>query len=371
MKALHASCPNCGAARLLDSHRRVTDCDFCGVRLAVEIEGENPRFWLKPGVVRERAKLEILRALKDPLMPSDMWKSTRLLSVELMFVPFNRVSARKIGLMTVNKLAEQDGEQYPGQLMMEAPEKDSKVILSCFNTSAPATELPGWGLEDIDIEKALEDPETVVETLRAAELQKMGEVFEVTKTPESLVRDSVRVVGTRELSVDVKIVPFDTAVYFYPVWLVRYSYRGAAYRATVDGMGGGILRMRAPQSNRHRIPLMLAILAVLSWPVSRFTHYALEKQEASSAIAGLGATMYFMTLAWPFTVAVLSVIMFVLYLSWMNYRYPGEVVITPSGKQVEKLGRPAQTLFEKIFERLDDMMENQLRSARRRFNRWE
>ncbi len=371
MKAFHASCPNCGAAIILDSQRRVSDCDFCGVRLAVEIDGECPRFWIKPRVVRERAKLEILRAMKDPLMPSDMGKVTRLHSVSLMFAPFNRVSARKIGSLTANKLVSLSDDQYSNPLSVETPEKDTKVIFNCFSTSAPATELPGWGLEEIDIEKALEDPCTEVETFKASELQKLGEVFEVTRTQESLVKDSVRLAGTRELSVDVKVVPFDSAVYFYPVWLVRFSYKGAAYKATVDGVGGGILRMKAPQSNRHRIPLMLTILAVFSWPASRFTHYALEKHEASSAIAGLGAMMYFMTLAWPLTVAVFSVIMFVLYLSWMNYRYPGEVVITPAGRQVEKLGRPAQTLFEKMFEKLDEMMQNQLRSTRKRNGWWE
>jgi hypothetical protein len=41
-------------------------------------------------------------------------------------------------------------------------------------------------------------------------------------------------------------VPRKMSVIYYPIWVVRYSYRDRMYVVTVDGVGGQILSGRAP-----------------------------------------------------------------------------------------------------------------------------
>jgi hypothetical protein len=51
---------------------------------------------------------------------------------------------------------------------------------------------------------------------------------------------------------------------------------------------------------------------------------------------------------------------------WMNYRYPGEVVVTPGGREVEKIGKPAVTWFDRLFEWVDDSFQKMARRAAQR-----
>jgi len=54
------------------------------------------------------------------------------------------------------------------------------------------------------------------------------------------------------------------ALIYYPLWSLRYRYRGRLYEMVVDGRNGEIHAARAPADNRRRIALFLGTYALLA-----------------------------------------------------------------------------------------------------------
>ncbi|MBI5525387.1 MAG: hypothetical protein HY897_03565 [Deltaproteobacteria bacterium] len=354
MKAIHANCPNCGASLMLEPDSRITTCGFCNARLLVEIENFAPLRWFAPAVSREDATLAIRRVLKDPLMPADVTKLAALDSVTLAFVPFHLFRARRVGVMTT---VETKGADSPVRAA------DTRVLFNPVSACSIATDVSGWGLDRLDLEKVVEDPRFPARPYRAAELQKMGEVFAPTRPSERFVADRTRTFETRDTTITARLLPDEVSVWYYPVWLVRYTYRGSVFRASVDALNGEVLFVRAPQSNRHRLPPMLAILALLSMPAASLVRYVLESERPMESAT---AVSYVVIVTWPLVFGILSMFLLVVYLTWMNYRYPGEVVVTPGGREIEKLGKPSATWVERLFEKVDLVTQRWLAAMRRK-----
>jgi hypothetical protein len=57
------------------------------------------------------------------------------------------------------------------------------------------------------------------------------------------------------------IVPGDLRVIFYPIWVVRYSYKERVYFATVDGITGNAMSGRAPSNALLRSAMLAGGLA--------------------------------------------------------------------------------------------------------------
>jgi DNA-directed RNA polymerase subunit RPC12/RpoP len=387
VKAIHANCPRCGAAILLEGERRLSRCEFCGSKVLVEVKDAVPTYWFKPVLDRESAKRTVFRALDDSAMPSDIRRHALPESFSLAFVPFYVFSGKRVGLLTTNDAAEAiTGSRDSGFLSMtfvhrtmlnpaegvtglaehmgiDPPVVDSKVLYNSFSTSGIATDLPGWGLDKLNVDAILESNAASREIYSAAELQKLGEVYEVTRSSERFISEKTRIAETKEVSVKLKILAESTAVHYHPVWLCRYSYRGMVYKATVDAMTGTLLLLRAPQSDRMRLPVMLAILAALAWPASKLAAYVARSNRPGAYATAIGSLMMF---AWPLTMTIALVVLLVLYLSWMNYRYPGELVITPDRREVEKVGKPAESWVDRLFEKLDVYFQEMIKASARR-----
>jgi hypothetical protein len=52
------------------------------------------------------------------------------------------------------------------------------------------------------------------------------------------------------------------AIVYYPVWVVRYTYRGRAYQVVIDGDSGKVLYGKAPGNTWYRAAALVAGMAV-------------------------------------------------------------------------------------------------------------
>jgi hypothetical protein len=55
-----------------------------------------------------------------------------------------------------------------------------------------------------------------------------------------------------------------SALIYYPLWELRYRYRGRSYEMTVDGRTGVVHSARAPADNRRRVATFLGIVSLLA-----------------------------------------------------------------------------------------------------------
>jgi len=95
---------------------------------------------------------------------------------------------------------------------------------------------------------------------------------------------------------------------YYPIWVVRYRYKGRGYFLTVDGITGQALSGRAPGD-----PLYQAL--ALAGGAS-----------AGGIIAGLGAMFAIRMDSWEIAVAAIAIGIGLLYGAYRFFRFGSERV---------------------------------------------
>jgi hypothetical protein len=154
---------------------------------------------------------------------------------------------------------------------------------------------------------------------------------------------------------------------FYPIWRIRYRYKNRLYWATLDGVTGRIMALRAPQDDRQRLKWLLGSSVVVSFVVGKLLRLIL----LSIAHGGLGAVFALLGIA-P---VLLGVFFFfgvcfsvaVLVVAWEQFRYPGELVITGGNVEVVKLKPPGENRALIWLWRAIEQMEKVTSSRRSRW----
>jgi hypothetical protein len=329
-QVLHVECPNCGAPIGVSDLSRIVHCAHCGTKLLVDGHAFVGEYYVEPGVDRTTARRKVQAALSADAMPRGLLRQSRLDSARLYFIPYNDVFARRVG-----KLVMRSGERVPSG---EGGGADTRVVVSDVSRVVPALALEGFGLELT----ALARPEgrshlKVLPATREA-LARKGRLFQPAIRPESVLDnlDGVNLSATIEAEVDYLERRYRRV--FYPVWRIRYRYRNRLYWATVDGVSGQVLTLRAPENDRSR----------LKWLVGTALFSGLVLGKAARTVHGLvtdagpGAALTVVT--HPVTVIAsvfaLGFLALLLSVGWEQFRYAGELVLVGDKKEVVKLNKP-------------------------------
>jgi len=342
-------CPTCGALLREDATLGAVRCEFCGRRSALA-EGSvvAPRLRLMPTIDRSEAVLALRReAIGTGVLPRSLRAQLAPVDLRLVYVPFH--AARGIVLGTIERAPEGDidwvettddqGHVVSRRMVRREPigEPQAKVVASDAERIAPAVRRKEWGLEAIQVGAMLgrgavlvpHDPDDVrpdASTL-AADVPVEEALAWLSRPPEagttSLVAPSVRTV-------------------LVPVWRIRYRIRGCLYDATLDAVEGRLLSARAPEDDRHRVPIALAYAGTASLALG-FVLRGLRWL----AFSGQGIQ------AWLF-VAIVFLTLLALFgtYAWNVVRYDAERVWIGGRVWPEYLNKPPSTGLERFWERV-------------------
>ncbi len=252
------NCPKCGGRVKVPEGQRLVVCPYCQQRSIVRGERGTLRYQVPPQVNREQAEARLPRFLSSH--PAIARNATRLAKIEesfLVFLPFYTAWGHVLGWVFGQKrVGSGDNKRYEPREVQFAQE---------VTWNEAACDVGEFGVDSVPLEKKPFEP------YNDEEIHRTGMVFEpVSSLSDALQRaeeqfqarvsDAARL--DRISQVFVRIVRRRFGLVYYPLWIVRYIYRGRAYQVCVDGNSGEILYGKAPGNTLYRAAILVAGMAL-------------------------------------------------------------------------------------------------------------
>ncbi len=236
------SCPSCGGAIAIQEGESSVNCAYCGSTLYVE--GDKGVFTIafKNKLTRETAINTAQGWWRKGLKARDLKRTGAVNECYPIYIPFWNISSRVAGW--VCGYEERTHSDSKGHTTTERVYKEEMV------------------LQDLVFSEIACDPGDLgLKKLRNFSGESTFEDFEMIPTFESTTSKDDATAHARADAVDrgrysanVPHVTFEnlhvllkkSSMVYYPVWVVRYTYRERMYLLTVDGVTGEVLSGRAP-----------------------------------------------------------------------------------------------------------------------------
>ncbi len=372
-KIYHLNCPNCGGL-ISSAGERVVECKYCHSRSLALIPDWMPRHYLEPRLDFQQARRAMVNLFQRDDVEAGLLSSARFESAELFFAPFYLLRAKRVGVFTSfakglqpQSLGEgviRGNETYSQYIrrqqrqerQLEQQQTDSRVIMADVERSFPAVNFDGWGLEEFEPDKVMVSEGAELKQYRREEVDRLGTVLE----PKVSVAERVEIFfKTPELAFvenRTELVEQRMDLIYYPVWRVRWRYRGKACSTTIDGVTGKILYARAPAKERARVIWLLAVSAAVGLSVGKLLKIPFLLLFATGVVS-----------IWIILLFATGLLFFVA-MGWNMLRYSSELVISGENAMVEFIGRPAETVFDKMAKGLSGFVGGAMQQAARARN---
>jgi hypothetical protein len=146
--------------------------------------------------------------------------------------------------------------------------EDTKVVEQDAVRHGSACDLPELGVECIKLAELRQGATKVpLEPFDPVALQGRAVVFGPTKPAERFAEESTW--RLRSAADRTGFVEQQVKLLYYPVWQVRYLYRGRSYDIAVDGISGVLLRGHAPRTTEWAAALTVGGLALTAFGAGR------------------------------------------------------------------------------------------------------
>jgi hypothetical protein len=266
------SCPACAGALRAEDGERLLQCDRCGSRYLAAAEDGFSRRYFPNQVERLQAVGKGTRfLLEHPGMPNDI-KESAFVEAHPVYVPIWEVRAYVVGWefgkRTRSRLTKMTGgdEEYP--TMEVVTEGIQEGFLAERRHYQAAAELATLGIgrphvtgRDFSLPYA------------SGELERGAAVFGANRDHAEVVARARKAFlrppsGTGSRGARLFVLKETTTLLYYPLWSLRYRYRGRLYEMTLDGRNGVVHSARGPADNDRRLALLLAMYAALAIAVA-------------------------------------------------------------------------------------------------------
>ena len=361
----HVECPICGAPIGISDLSRIVRCAHCDGQLLVDGHDFVGEYYREPKLDRTAARRKVQRALSRKEMPGGLLRQSRLDSARLYFVPYNEVFARRVG-----KVVMRSAKKVLGDKGLSRP-TNTRVVVSDVKSITPAVSLPDFGLSHAGL-KSQEGPLSqegsllceLLPTTRNT-LAKKGRIYHPTIPPDRVLEELDSSGMSATLETDTEYIERRYRRIFYPVWRIRYRYRKRFYWATIDGVSGATMTLRAPENDRQRLKWLLGTAIFTALVLGKGLRVAL----AFFNEVETGAAISLVTHPVVLVVALFALGFLALLLSagWEQFRYSGELVLSGDQVEVVKLNKPpGETRVARFIIKLLDGVSHALQSKEKK-----
>ncbi len=247
-------CPNCAGVVPVPEGTRIVECPFCQMHSLVQGERGVRRWQVSREIEREQV-LNIVQSFFTGMKKAgDLKRKAQVKDVFLVYLPYWRVQATVAGwLFGRVKSGDKSTKPVETDVLEEMHWNDAAVDVSEFGVHRVVLskdDLLPYDEDRLRSEAMVFDPaESHSDALNEARLhftfrgrqmrslrQKFFEKFHFLREQLSIV--------------------------YYPLWVVRYSYRQRSYQVVVDGKRGQILYGKAPGNILYRAAALVAGMAL-------------------------------------------------------------------------------------------------------------
>jgi hypothetical protein len=251
------TCPNCGGVVPIPEGQIIVKCPYCELRSLVRGERGMLRYQVQQRVERESA-IQALRQFFSSSMAiaRDAARQARLDEAFLVHIPFWTVWARVAAwVFGEKKVGSGDKSHYEPREMRVVQE---------MNWSGAACDVGEFGVNQVSvIEQGLQpfNPEELHNT--GMVFEPVGSVSDARTSANKQFDDQVRKKAglDRLAQLFIRVLRQRFALVYYPLWVLRYLYRGRSFQVVVDANTGKVLYGKAPGNTLYRAAVLVLGMA--------------------------------------------------------------------------------------------------------------
>ena len=258
-EALHGlACPSCGGMVPIPEGETIVRCPHCDMRSMVRGERGLLRYQLPLRVDRHQAEKAVQRFLSgNRAIASQAAKRYKITEAFVAYLPFWLNWSRVISwVFGEKKVGSGNDTRYEP--------REVKVSEEMYWTGA-AADVAEFGVDWVSLNTADLEPFDA-EKLHATGMvfEPMGSLSEARSAGEKDFRGRVMEKANldRISQVFIRFLNHRMGLVYYPLWVMRYIYRGRTYQVVVDGVLNKILYGKAPGNTFYRATLLVGGMAL-------------------------------------------------------------------------------------------------------------
>jgi hypothetical protein len=233
-------------------------CPYCDLRSVVRGERGTRRYQVALEVDRAAAKVGLGQFLSGHrAITKDVVKRARLTEAFVAYLPFWTYWARVLGwVFGEERVGSGDDAKYVPREVKVAQE---------MSWNQAACDVGEFGVTEVKLSTQALAP-FIAEQLHAQGMvfEPIGSENDAVKAAEGDFNNRVRSLASlsRVAQVYTRLVKRRMGLVYYPLWVLRYLYRGRAFQVVVDGHSGEVLYGKAPGSNVYRAAILVGGMAL-------------------------------------------------------------------------------------------------------------
>lgn len=247
------SCPNCGGMVPIPEGQSIVICPFCDLRSLVHGERGLQRYQVTQRINQEQAIGALHHFFKSHSATArDIASKSKLTEVFLAYIPFWAGWARVLSWVF--------GKKRVGSGKHVRYEPREVRVVQDMNWNGVACDVGEFGVEWVPIKAQ------ALEAFNADELHDKGMVFEPVGSASDArqrAEDEYRNMAQKAAKLErvaqtfIRFVRQRMGLVYYPLWVLRYLYKGRAFQVVVDGHTGQTLYGKAPGSTFYRAAVLV------------------------------------------------------------------------------------------------------------------
>jgi hypothetical protein len=284
-EALHGlACPRCGGMVPIPEGQVIVKCPYCDLRSMVRGERGLQRYQVPVRINRDQALGSLRRFLTSSrAIASSASKETQLSEDFIVFLPYWISWSRVLGwVFGQERVRRGDKTEYDP--------REVKVVED-MRWNGAACDVGEFGVGKVPFtSQELEafDPEA----LHAAGMvfEPVGSLSEARSNADWEFKQQVEQASRLDkvAQVFIRHVRQRLGLMYYPLWVIRYLYRGRSFQVVVDGYSGQVLYGKAPGNSIYRAAVLvggMALGAFLAVDAASVAWYMMLRSEGDGPFA--------------------------------------------------------------------------------------
>lgn len=318
------ACPHCGGIIEIPEGQVIVRCPYCDLRSFVRGERGLRRYQVPRAVERRVAEESMRRFLNRMQIARGCARKAQLSEAFLAYVPFWVMWAKVLGWVF--------GQKRVGSSKHKRYEAREVRLVEDMSWNGAACDVGEFGVTSVPLSTSNLEP-FQPELLHAEGMvfEPVNSAVEAEKQADENMRQNIRRRSRldRVSQLFVRFFKRRFGLVYYPLWVLRYLYRGRAFQVVVDGRSGDVLYGKAPGNTLYRAAVLvggMALGALLAIDVSSLFIF-----NGSDDSAGIGLVLVLIGFG-------------IMYAAYRAFRYGGEYEFRSGAKLTQAVEQPLEML---------------------------